>query len=126
MGADIYSVGATLFYLLTGRPPFEADRPVELIARVMSEPAPSVRKLQRKVPRALARTVARCLAKDPQARFPDHTALRHALTPHGSEFLNLASMRLRFVAAGQDYGLIALVFVISMLALGVDSAPGRR
>lgn len=81
IASDIYSVGATLFHLLTGRPPFTAEDSVKLIANVLgSEPEPPHR-LQPEIPAELSRVVVRCLAKDRKARFQSYAELRHALLP---------------------------------------------
>ena len=77
--ADIYAAGATLYYLLTGGAPFESDTLTGLIARVLSEEAPSARAAQPDVPSALDRILARCLAKDPAHRPPDYATLYREL-----------------------------------------------
>ena len=66
--ADIYAVGATLYYLLTGRPPLDAADLRELVSRVASEKPPSPRVIRRDIPRGLAAVVLRCLAKTPAGR----------------------------------------------------------
>jgi serine/threonine protein kinase len=66
--ADIYAVGATLYYLLTGQPPFDARDLRELVSRVTSEPPRSPRVLRRGIPAGLASVVLQCLAKIPGER----------------------------------------------------------
>ena len=65
--SDIYSVGATLFYLLTGRAPFDDKSIVTLITRVATEAPPVLTSFRPDVPARLASLVARCLAKTPGA-----------------------------------------------------------
>ena len=114
--ADIYAVGATLHYLLTGHAPFEADTLGSLLARVLSEPAPSARTVQPAVPVGLDRIVARCLAKEPAARPPDYASLHHALRPYSSEAPVPAPQPLRFAAGAIDH--LVLLPVAGAVAFG--------
>jgi len=77
--ADLYSLGVTAFYALTGRLPFESQNPGALVAMHVTEPAPPVRSVSVVVPARLAEAVDRCLAKDPAARFPTGEALADAI-----------------------------------------------
>ncbi len=79
--SDIYSVGATLFYLLTAQQPFTDDNLMRLLSRVAGDPPPPVRSLQPAVPEGLAAIVDRCLAKKAAQRFADYAALDAALEP---------------------------------------------
>ena len=80
--ADIYAVGATLYYLLTGRPPFEATDLRDLISRVVQEPAPSPRDVRPEIPPGLAGLVLQCLSKWPSARPQSYAVLAEALRPY--------------------------------------------
>ena len=73
--ADIYAVGATLYYLLTGQPPFEARDLRELVERVNTEPPKSPRVLRREIPSGLAAVILQCLSKAPAQRPASYTAL---------------------------------------------------
>ncbi len=66
--SDLYSLGATAFWALSGRLPFEGRTAAELLGRQISEPAPPLSSVGLAVPRKLAQLVDRCLAKDPAQR----------------------------------------------------------
>lgn len=105
--ADIYAVGATLFYLLTGKPVFEAPNFGELVEKVKTEAPRSPLVLQPKLPKALAAIVLRCLAKDRSARPASYTELATALRPFGG--LTVPARRgLRLTAGAIDACVIAV------------------
>src|SRR6516162_8009770 len=58
--SDMYSVGATLFNLLTGRTSFEAPNLVQMLATVLEQRPPSPRQFRPEIPQGLARVVLRC------------------------------------------------------------------
>ncbi|HMG57601.1 MAG TPA: serine/threonine-protein kinase, partial [Kofleriaceae bacterium] len=77
--ADVYSLGAVLFELLAGAPPFADVAPAELRHRVTTGEAPDLRERAPGVDPGLVEVVARCLRRDRDARFADGDALREAL-----------------------------------------------
>ncbi len=66
--SDVYSVAAMAFELLTGAPPFQAESPFALAARVLNEDAPSLQAARPELPEALCRLIDRALSKDPALR----------------------------------------------------------
>jgi serine/threonine protein kinase len=73
--SDLYSLGATAFFALTGRAPFEAVSVPALLAKHVAEPAPAVTTIRSEVPAKLSAVIARCLEKSPDARFPSGESL---------------------------------------------------
>jgi serine/threonine-protein kinase len=78
--ADIYSLGCTLFYLLTGQPPFPGGTEAEKLLRHQMKLPPLVREMRPEVPEQLAAVVATMLAKSPEDRFQKPVELIRALT----------------------------------------------
>lgn len=66
--SDLYALGATLFHLLTGRPPFLGDVPLDVLTQAVLQPAPRARTIRPDTPPALDALLDRLLNKSPQAR----------------------------------------------------------
>jgi serine/threonine-protein kinase len=67
--SDIYSLGTVLYHLLTGRPPFIADSPMELALQVLEQDPPPPRLLEPRIDRDLEMIVQRSIQKPPDLRF---------------------------------------------------------
>ena len=77
--SDVYAVSATLYYLLAGRAPHQHDSLTAVLAKVISEPAPSLRERRADVPAELDRIVLKGLERDRGRRFQSLEELRDAL-----------------------------------------------
>lgn len=116
--SDMYAVGATLFYLLTGRTPFEAKNVVQLLATVLEQRAPSPRQFRAAIPQGLARVILRCLEKQPGERFRSYQELADALAPFSSAAPTPATLGLRFLAGALDGLTLSVVSFSLLLAAG--------
>jgi serine/threonine protein kinase len=79
--ADLYSLGCTLCYLLTGEPPYPAPTPMLKVLVHRDRPVPSLRRARPDVPPELARVLERLLAKRPEDRYQTPRELAAALAP---------------------------------------------
>ncbi len=77
--SDVYSVCGTLYYLLAGRAPYQHESMTAALAKAISEPPPSLRRLRPDVPRMLERLVLKGLERDRKRRFVSLEELRDAL-----------------------------------------------
>src|ERR1700722_1971438 len=79
--SDLYAVGVILYQLLTGRLPFEADSPTQVVLAHLTRPPQDPRTLapERKIPDALAELCLKTLAKEPKDRYQDSDEMSAAL-----------------------------------------------
>jgi serine/threonine protein kinase len=82
--ADLYALGCTLYFALSGRPPFPRASTREKIRGHRKEEPPLLEMMNPAVPSAFAGVVRKLMAKKPADRYPSAAALREALVPWGS------------------------------------------
>jgi tRNA A-37 threonylcarbamoyl transferase component Bud32 len=139
--SDVYGMGAVLFQLLTGAPPFEGTDSQEIVGRHISEPVPSAGLERDGIPPWISGIVLRCMAKHPDDRFPTAHAVLEAIRAGKAGALSftldpvtllprtdespteaMAVARREPLPRGWLVGLAAAAFAAVVVAV---SAPGR-
>ncbi|MBI4616569.1 MAG: protein kinase [Planctomycetes bacterium] len=133
--ADVYSLGTTLYHLLAGAPPFEAEDGMAVLLAHVSQPPPPLASRRPDAPPELASIVHRMIEKDPARRFPSMarvaSALRDFLEENASTVLEPSRRRARrrLIPRTIAAGLAATLLVAGLLAwLARERAgdPGLR
>jgi len=78
--SDIYSLGAVMYYMLTGQPPFAFDNPIKVMIAHATHDVTPPRQLNPDLPQELEDIILRCLEKDPEHRYQDVIALKRAMS----------------------------------------------
>jgi serine/threonine-protein kinase len=124
--SDLYSLGVTAYYALTGRYPFDALDPRAVLTQHIMLPAPPVLSARPGIPPALAAAIDRCLAKSPEGRFATAADLADAVAPvrEGSATPSTLQRITREISAFavdlSGYGSLAFVAIVTQLLRGSD------
>jgi tetratricopeptide (TPR) repeat protein len=118
---DVYGLGATLYALLTGRPPFPGRSLIEVMTKVVSDPVEPPSRHRSDLDPALEAIVLRCLAKEPADRFDSMQALLEALEGSQRGGGGLASA----AASGSRARTAAAALVLVAAAVGAGLLAAR-
>ncbi|HUF61490.1 MAG TPA: protein kinase [Verrucomicrobiales bacterium] len=118
---DLFAAAATLFYLIAGRTPFTGG-PAAVIAQIVADDAPLLDTVAMGVPKALAKVVARGLAREPGRRFRDVAEFRRALTPFSSAGTSIADLGRRVAAFFIDVFMIGLLTGLGIAMVNMSLA----
>ncbi|MDY0149674.1 MAG: serine/threonine-protein kinase [Kiritimatiellia bacterium] len=121
-GSDIYSLGGTLYHVLTGEPPFNCETVTDTVLLRFKEPPPDPREFKKDLSAKTTAILLRTLEMDPFARYPTYESLHQDMSD--------ALERLRETRSGKKappkknpavsvvFGLLALAFVVSLSIFG--------
>lgn len=118
--ADVYSLGATFYELLTGKPPFTANNPVQTAVKVMKEKPIPPRTLDPTIPVELETICLRCLEKNPRDRYPSAAELANDLFRYlRKEPLGKPSFSYRARKFASTYRVLLIGLGLAALTAGV-------
>ncbi len=124
--SDVYSVAATLYYLLCGQAPFHHDNPATALAKAISDPPPKVRATRPDVSARLERLIIKGLERDRSRRFQTLDDLREALADLLPERQRPARPRMLVAAYFLDRILLTfLIFPAEVVRLWLEGSAGK-
>jgi WD40 repeat protein/tRNA A-37 threonylcarbamoyl transferase component Bud32 len=120
--ADVYALGAILYHLLSGEPPYQEKSAPEILRLVVKEPPTSLKKKQSGIPQDLLDLVQKAMSRDPSRRYPNAKALAEDLKKFLSGQLISAHQyptRERVVRFIQQHKTSVLIAAFSLLTIAL-------
>jgi eukaryotic-like serine/threonine-protein kinase len=132
---DVYALGAILYEMLTGRPPFRAETPLKIVLQVLADEPVSLRRLEPTVPRDLETICLKCLAKEPGRRYASAELLAEdlrrylAAEPIQARRIGVAGRLIRYCRRQPAMAAtiaVATVVVLLVAAIGIYRVVEER
>ncbi|WP_437675776.1 protein kinase domain-containing protein [Sorangium sp. So ce131] len=129
---DVYSLGATLFDVLAGRPPFNPPNTWQLFDEIMSREAPPIRRVSPEVPEDVEAILVKCLEKEPNRRYDSAKALGEDLQrfldgdPVGARRLSTGYVLLRKARKHKALVALAGAALVAVVVLAAVWIRGKR
>ncbi|MGF1582406.1 MAG: protein kinase, partial [Gemmataceae bacterium] len=131
--ADVYALGAILYCCLTGKPPFQANTPLDTIRQVVSEEPKPPTQINPKVPKDLETICLKCLEKEPLKRYASAEALGEDLRkylndePIAARPVSRTERAVKWVKRNTALAMsMAAVFLVLILGVGISTWQAVR
>jgi hypothetical protein len=121
--SDLYSLGLTAIFALTGAPAVTGETTGKILARQIADVLPPMKSRRSDLPPALAEAIDRCVVKDPNARFANAEGLVEALD---AAQLAMPEIPTAIRLFGQDIGKLSLITILGVFMIVIMFSSGKR